>query len=119
MERMRVARDAVQLTVHVSEPHVGGRRSKVDELLRQAAGLGLSGGTALAACGGFGRRHTHEPTFWHRPEQTPLTVVFVDTRARIDSLLPLLDALLPDALAVVEAVHEIRYLPAHTHPSAP
>jgi PII-like signaling protein len=114
-ERMRVARDAVQLTVYVAEPHVADRRSKVDHLLREAARRGASGATVLAAFEGFGRRHTHEPTFWHRADETPLTVVFVDTAERIDALLPLVDEILPDAVAVTERVRTVRYLRPHRH----
>jgi PII-like signaling protein len=115
-ERMRVDRDAVQLTVYVAEPHVGDRRSKVDQLLRAAADRGASGGTVLAAYEGFGRRHSHEPTFWHRADETPLTVVFVDTPDRIDAVLGLVDEFLPDAVAVTEQIRAIRYVRDHTHP---
>jgi hypothetical protein len=33
----RIERQAVQLTLYVADPHVGDRRSKVDELLHAAA----------------------------------------------------------------------------------
>lgn len=115
MERMRVDRSAVQLTLYVAEPHVGDRRSKVDEILRRAAAAGASGATVLAAYGGFGRRHSHEPTFWHRADETPLTVIFVDTQERIDTVLGVVDEVLPDAVAVTERVRSLRYLRSHTH----
>jgi uncharacterized protein len=111
----RIERQAVQLTLYVAEPHVGDRRSKVDELLHAAAAAGMSGGTVLAAFQGFGRRHEHEPTMWHRPDETPLTVVFVDQAQRIDALLPIIDEILPDAVAVTEEVRSIRYIRPHRH----
>lgn len=116
-ERIRVEKPSVQLTVYVAEPHVGDRRSKVDELLRRAADAGIAGATALAAYQGFGRRHSHEPTFWHRSDETPLTVVVVDTPEQIDLMLALVDEVLPDAVAVTERVRAVRYLPPHTHGS--
>lgn len=109
-ERVRVDHDAVQLTVYVAEPHLHGRRSRVDELLAGAAALAASGATVLAAVEGFGRRHAHEATLWRRPDETPLTVVFVEPPERIEALLALLDRLLPDAVAVTEPVRAVQYL---------
>lgn len=107
---MRIERSAVQLTVYVAD-----RRSRVEELLRAAIAAGMSGGTVLAACQAFGRRHEHEPTMWHRPDHTPLSIVFVDTPERIDAFLPVLDSVLPDAVAVTERVRSIRYIRPHSH----
>jgi len=112
MKRMQVDECSVQLTLYVAEPHVGDRRSKVDELLRRAAAAGVSGGTVLAAFQGFGRRHSHEPKFWHRADETPLIVILVDTPDRIDTLLALVDEVLPNAVAVTKQVRSVRYLPS-------
>lgn len=112
---MRVDRPAIQLTLYVAEPHVGDRRCQVTELLRRAAQAGASGATVLSAYQGFGRRHSHEPTLWHAADETPLTVIFVDTPARIEAVLGLVDEVLPDAVAVTEPVREVRYIREHRH----
>lgn len=112
---MRVERPRVQLTVYVAEPHLHDRRSKVDLLIQRAAAAGLSGSTVLQASRGFGRRHSHEATIWKAPDETPLTVIFVDTPERIDTVLGLLDEVLPDSVAVTERVRAIRYIRPHTH----
>lgn len=109
MVRTRADRTAVQLTIYVAEPHIGNRKSKVDDLLRRAAAAGVAGGTVLAACEGFGRRHSHVPTFWHRADETPLTVIFVDVAEHIDRLLLILDEVLPDAVATVKTVRAVQY----------
>lgn len=114
-DRVRVERPSVQLTIYVAEPHVGDRRSKVDALLHRLAQAGIAGATVLPAHQGFGRRHSHEPTLWHRADETPLTVIVVDTAERVQTSLALLDEILPDAVAVTEQVHAIRYLRPHTH----
>lgn len=114
-ERMRVDRAAVQLTLYVAEPHVGDRRSKVDELMRRAAAASASGASVLAAYQGFGRRHSHEPRFWHRADETPLTVIFVDTPERIEQVLSLVDELLPDVVAVLEKLRAVQYVRPHSH----
>jgi len=113
--RQRIERWSVQLTLYVAEPHVGDRRSSVDELLRAAVAAGMSGGTVLSAHQGFGRRHEHEPTIWRRPDRTPLTVIFVDTPERIDALLAVVAGILPDAVAITERVQSIRYIRPHEH----
>jgi PII-like signaling protein len=113
--RQRHEYDAVQLTVYVAEPHVGDRRSRVDELLRRGAAAGLAGGTVIAAYQGFGRHHSHTPTLFHRADETPLSVIFVDRSERIEALLPVVDEVLPDAVAVTERVRAIRYIRAHRH----
>lgn len=108
-------RDSVQLTVYVAEPHLHDRRCKVDELLHRTAEAGASGATVLTAYQGFGRRHSHEPTLWHKVDETPLTVVFVDTPERIEHVLAVLDEVLPEAVAITEHVHSVRYIRPHTH----
>ena len=112
---MRVERNSVQLTVYVAEPHLHDRRGKVDELLRRTAAAGASGATVLAAYQGFGRRHSHDPTFWHKVDETPLTVIFVDTPERIEHVLAVLDELLPDVVAITEQIQSVRYIRPHTH----
>lgn len=112
---MRVERDSVQLTVYVAEPHLHDRRGKVDELLRRTAAAGASGATVLAAHQGFGRRHSHEPTLWHKVDETPLTVIFVDIPERIEHVLTVLDELLPDVVAITEQIRSVRHIRPHTH----
>lgn len=109
VRHVRVAQPCVQLTVYVAEPHVGNRRSKVDELLRRFADAGIAGATVLAAYQGFGRRHSHESTLWHKADETPLTLIAVDTPESIATALALLDEILPDAVAITERVRAIRY----------
>lgn len=113
--RDRVDRPAVHLTLYVAEPHRANRRSKANQVLRRAAELGLSGGTMIAAFEGFGRRHSHEPTFRHGPGETPLVLSFVDRPERIDALLAEVDIMLPDVVAVTEQVRATRYIRPHQH----
>ena len=69
----------------------------------------------LAAYEGFGRRHSHEPTLWHKADETPLTVIFVDTAERIERLLQVIEEVLPDVVAVTEQIREVRYIRHVTH----
>lgn len=113
---MRVERAAVQLTVYLAEPQVGDRRSRVDQLLREAARRGGLGATVLAGDAGFGRHHSHQPSGWHRADARPLTIIFVDIAERIEAVLDLIDEFLPGAVVVSERVRSIRYIRPHQHP---
>jgi len=113
-DQRRVDREAVQLTLYVAAPYLHDRRCKVDELLRRAAAMGASGATVLAAYQGFGRRHSHEPMLWQKVDETPLTVISVDTADRIERLQKVVDEVLPDVVAVTEQMGEMRYLRHHT-----
>jgi PII-like signaling protein len=93
----------------VAEPHVAERRSKVDQLLRRAT-REMAGATVLAAHQGFGRRHSHEPTMWHRVDEVPLTVIIVDEPDRVREFLTrAVREVLPDVVAVISSVRVIRY----------
>ncbi len=116
-KRVRVESDNVHLTLYVAEPHVGNRKSKVDQVLREAVKIGAAGGTVLAAYQGFGRRVAHEPTLWHRADETPLMVIFVDTEERITKLLAIIEAVLPDTIAFRQNVHSVQYRREHRHPT--
>jgi PII-like signaling protein len=108
----KVDRYAAQLILYVAEPHVGDRRSRIDQLLRRAAADGVAGATVVAAHQGFGRRHAHEPTVWHRADETPLTLIIVDATERIEAFLSeVVPEFLPDAVAVVSRVRAIHYVP--------
>lgn len=48
-------------------------------------------------------------------DETPLTVIFVDTGERIERLLEVVDEVLPDVVAVTEQIREVRYIRNHTH----
>jgi PII-like signaling protein len=116
-EHTRVEREAIHLTLFVAEPHVGDRRSKVDQLLREALKAGAAGGTVLAAYEGFGRRHSHERTIWHAADMTPLRVIFVDTAERIELIMTLIERLLPDSVMVTKKVRAIQYARSRPDPS--
>lgn len=115
-ERTRVERAAIHLTLFVSEPHNGDRRSRVDQLLREALNAGAAGGIVLAAHEGFGRRHSHERTIWHGDDETPLRVIFVDTAEKIALLMSIIERILPDSVMVTKKVRAIQY--ARARPEA-
>ena len=92
----------------------------MDQLLREAAKAGASGGTVPAAHEGLGRRHSHERTIWHGADKTPLRVSFVDTAERIAVLMTIIERILPDSVMVSKSVRAIQYVRPHQHlPTGP
>jgi len=82
-------------------------------MIREAAAVGISGATVIAAEQGFGRRHSHRPTFWHRADETPLTVIFIDQGERIAAFLEqIVRPSIPDVVAVTSTVRTIRFGPS-------
>jgi PII-like signaling protein len=78
--------------------------------MRRAAALDVDGGSLFAGFLGFGRHgHIHSGTVLHRADETPLTLTFVDTAERLAQLEPLLEELLPHAVAVMDDVTAVRY----------
>jgi hypothetical protein len=57
----------------------------------------------------------HEPTLGRKGDETPLTVIFVDTADRIERLLQVIEEVLPDVVAVTEQIREVRYIRHFTH----
>jgi PII-like signaling protein len=117
---IRVERQLRRLTAYVAEPRRGHDQWAVTRLLSRAAELRLSGGTVLAGLEGFGYGHHLHHTRWFRAaDETPLTLIVVDTADRIAGLLPVVRELLPRAVVTVEDVRAIRYIRRHEHRGAP
>jgi len=116
-ERVRVQRRLRRLTAYVAEPPQRHEQSAIVRALEQAAELRMAGGTILAGFEGFGHgHHLHHTGLRHAADETPMTLVIVDTAERIASFLPTLRGLLPGALLTVEDVQTIRYIRPLDHP---
>jgi PII-like signaling protein len=88
-----------------------GRRAA--EPCRRGGGVGRHRARRIPQ--GFGRRHSHEPTLWHKGDETPPTVIFVDTADHIERLLQVIEEVLPDVVAMTEQIREVRYGRHFTH----
>lgn len=79
--------DAVQLTFFVIEHQRHAGQPLYQWLLREAASLGLPGGTTFRAMAGFGRHHVlHEAHFYELAGELPMEVVFVTNTDQADRL---------------------------------
>ena len=82
--------DGLFLRFYVQEDHRHHGRLVWEWLLEHANGLGIRGGSAFRAMGGFGRHHAvHEARFVELAGQLAIEVEFIVTRDEADRLLGL------------------------------
>lgn len=91
--------DCVWLTFFVAENQRHGGQPVYQWLLRQAADLGLPGGSAMRAVAGFGRhRVLHEAHFYELAGELPMEVMFVASHEQARRLV---DAVAAAGMALV------------------
>jgi len=78
-------------------------------IVRRAREAGLAGATVLRGIQGFGAHsRLHTAKILRLSEDLPIVVEIVDTREKIESFLPVIDAAIPEGLATLEKV-QIRF----------
>jgi len=74
-------------------------------IVRRAREQGLAGATVLRGIEGFGAHsRLHTARILRLSEDLPIVIEIVDTRAKIEAFLPVIDAAIPEGLATLEAV---------------
>jgi len=83
-----------------------------EAIVRKARELNLAGATVLRGPMGFGASsRLHTTKIMRLSEDLPMVIEIVDTRARIDALLPHIDQMVSEGLVTLERVEVIRYRP--------
>ncbi len=78
-------------------------------IIQQARQHGLAGATVLKGIAGFGAHsRLHTARILRLSEDLPIVVEIVDTLAKIEAFLPIIDAAIPEGLATLERV-QIRF----------
>ena len=74
-------------------------------IVREARRHGLAGATVLRGLAGFGARsRLHTARILALSSDLPIVIEIVDTKDKIESFLPVIDAAIPDGLATLEKV---------------
>ncbi len=85
-------------------------RPLYEVLLERFRSEGFAGASVLKGAAGFGARSVvHSDKLLRLSSDLPIVIEVVDTREKIDKILPRLDALLKGGLVTLEKVHVIRY----------
>lgn len=97
--------NAVRLMVFLTEDDRVDHRSAADVLLRRAHDLGLSGATVWRGVEGFGRSgHVRAARLPDLARGLPLLLDVIDREAAIESFIPAIGEVVPDALVVTQPV---------------
>lgn len=109
---MRVHGPAARLTIYLDGTDVWHHKPLYTEIVHRAHQHGLAGATVIRGIDGFSataREHRH-----HRfslAVNTPVTIIIIDERQRIEAFLDTLDGVLTKAAIALDDVEVIRFLP--------
>lgn len=106
---MTLPKDGKLLRIFIGEGDRHEGRPLYEWIVRKAREEGLAGATVLRGLLGFGAHsRIHTSKILRLSGDLPIVVEIVDTEERIESFLPLVDAVIQEGLATVERV-EVRF----------
>jgi PII-like signaling protein len=115
---MKLPSEGYLLRVFIGESDRWGHRPLYEAIVLKARDLGMAGATVLRGPMGFGANsRVHTTKILRLSEDLPLIIEIVDTRERIDTLLPHLDEMVDEGLVTLEPVQVILY--RHNQPAGP
>ena len=107
---MTMPRDAVLLRIFFGENDKCGRLPLYEAIVLKAREMRLGGATVLRGCVGFGHSsRLHTTKILRLSQDLPIVVEIVDTQAKIDAFLPLLDTMMSSGLVTLEKVQVLQY----------
>lgn len=106
---MTLPKEGKLLRIFIGEGDRHEGRPLYEWIVRKAREEGLAGATVLRGLLGFGAHsRIHTSKILRLSGDLPIVVEIVDTEERIESFLPLVDAVIQEGLATVERV-EVRF----------
>jgi PII-like signaling protein len=107
---MKLPRDGYLLRVFIGESDRWRGKPLYEAIVLKARELHLAGATVLRGPMGFGgHSRIHTAKVLRLSEDLPIVVEIVDTKDKIDSLLPYIDEMMQDGLVTLEKVQVIQY----------
>lgn len=107
---METPHDAVLLRIFTDVADKCGTEPLYQAIVKKAREMNLAGATVLRAPLGFGQSATlHEAHLIPLRDNTPVVIEIVDVEAKIDSFLPVLDAMMEGGLITLEAAKVLQY----------
>ena len=107
---MQIPRDAVLLRIFIGESERSDHKPLYEAIVLKARELQLGGATVLRGPMGFGRSsHLHSAKILRMSEDLPMIIEIVDSQAKIDAFMPVLDKMMGSGLITVEKVQVLQY----------
>jgi uncharacterized protein len=107
---MQIPRDAVLLRIFIGESERSGHKPLYEAIVLKAREMQMGGATVLRGPMGFGKSsHLHSAKILRLSEDLPMVIEIVDSQARIDAFMPVLDKMMGSGLITVEKVQVLQY----------
>lgn len=115
---MQIPRNAVLLRIFVGENDRHERRPLHEAIVLRAREMHIAGATVLRGPMGFGHSsRLHTSKILRLSEDLPLVIEIVDSEAKIDTFLPVLDGMMKGGLVTCEKVQVLVYGNTRIEPS--
>lgn len=109
---MHASTEAILLRVFVGEEHVCDGRLVWEAIVETALERHMAGATVFQGSDGFGHaRRGRSELYVDVGPHLPMVVEIIDTQARIDQFLPILDDMIESGLITLERIRAIQYPP--------
>ncbi len=107
---MKIPQDGYLLRVFLGENDKWHGRPLYEAIVMKARELHLAGATVLRGPMGFGAgSRLHTAKILRLSEDLPMVIEIVDSKEKIDELLPHIDEMVVDGLVTLERVQVIKY----------
>jgi hypothetical protein len=107
---MQIPRDAVLLRIFLGENDRHGHQPLYEAVVLKAREMHLGGATVLRGPMGFGHSsRLHTAKILRLSEDLPIVIEIVDSEAKIDAFLPVLDTMMGSGLVTLEKVTVLQY----------
>ena len=107
---MKIPQDGYLLRVFLGESDKWHGQPLYEAIVLKARELHLAGATVLRGPMGFGKRsRLHTAKILRLSEDLPIVIEIVDSKEKIDELMPHIDEMVTDGLVTLERVQVIKY----------
>ena len=107
---MKLPETGVLLRIFIGETDLVDSKSLYEAIVLKARELNLAGATVLRGIMGFGAAsRIHSAKVLRLSEDLPIVIEIVDTKEKIDLILPFLDQTVTEGLITLEKIRVIKY----------
>lgn len=107
---MKIPQNGFLLRIFIGESDRWHNHPLYEAIVMKARELGMAGATVLRGPMGFGAKsHLHTAKILRLSEDLPMVIEIVDSKDKIDTLMPHIDEMVADGLVTLEPVDVIHY----------